>query len=664
MIIQLIIEPLLFIAFIISCLYLPGKLLLSKLKLEVSPIEDIFLPLGLGIVLFTFVSYVLSWINLEILILPIFLVVDFFAIKNKLHLPQKIAKLHFLPLGAAGIMSLIFSLRMLVTGQYGNKILINHDDPWHLALINELKVHFPPSNPAFAEMPLKGYHFFYDLFAAKISNIFYITPVSLHFHLIPLFSALMWALGVYALLFKWTKKTSAGLWAVFLTMFGGSFAFFLVLQGHPEIDLDGGLGIGTSIWSLYNPPLTMSLLIITTSLFIILNYLRDKRQAWLIPLSLCIGIITMFKVYAGMVMLGAFLILVALQLIKKNYRILFSLAAVGFLFLCTFGIFLGGSGSLIFYPLWGPERLLQSFAWYHYDNKMYVYSGYLQNHTRVIHGLIGLILTKAYGLILFILGNLGTRLLGIAALLLLVFPKKRKLPSVFSFLLLVMLLISIIIPLFFIQTGKVFEIIQMAQYYLFFASLFASVGFAVFFELKFNLILKSLLIVVILIMTVPHMQGVFLSYSQEIKLFQSVNSPYYEMRHYLSTIGKYDDTVLELPPKEIEPNYESILGWYSHTSTPAMTALANKRTYFDNEFIDFPNLDVRARIDFVINIITLTNYDSANPENHDKDALAIKLLKSKGIKYVYAAYEIPLFGHSPSVTRIYKAVDNVLYKIN
>jgi len=660
---QFIFEFLLFILFIITCLYLPGKFLLSKLKLELSPLEDIFLPLGLGIVIFTFAGYLLSWIKLEILILPIFLILDVLLLKDKLFLPKKIAKQHLFPLSIAAILSLIFSLKMLITGQYGNNIFIRHDDPWHLALINELKVHFPPFNPAFAGIPLKGYHFFYDFFASLISNIFFISPISLHFHLIPLFSALMWGLGVYVLLFKWTKKMSVGVWGVFLTMFGGSFAFIFNLLGHTSVSLDNGLGIGLPTWSLYNPPLTMSLIIILVTLIMILNYLKDKNQAWLIPLALCIGMVSMFKVYAGIILIGTFLLLVLFQLLKKNYKVIYSLFAVIIIFLGTFWLFAGGSGSLIFFPLWGPERLLQSFTWYNYDNKIYVYGNYVSTHSRFIHGLIGLILTYAYGLILFILGNLGTRLIGMFSLLALL-KKKRRLPSFFAFLLLIMLLISIIIPLFFIQTGKVFEIIQMGQYYLFFASLLAAFGFAIFFELKFNKLLKALLIAILVIATIPHMYGIFSEYTSVSTQFVSYNSPYFQTMHYLSNLGSYDDTVLELPPKEIQPDYKSILDWYSHTSNPSLTALANKRVYFDNEFIDFPNLNLRSRINFIASVAEFTNNNFSNSANTNEDAVTLLgLLKDKQIKYVYSSYDIPLFNHNHNVIKIYQKDNNYLYKV-
>lgn len=37
-----------------------------------------------------------------------------------------------------------------------------------MALINELKANFPPDNPGFAGVPLKGYHFFYNFAGVDI----------------------------------------------------------------------------------------------------------------------------------------------------------------------------------------------------------------------------------------------------------------------------------------------------------------------------------------------------------------------------------------------------------------------------------------------------------------------------------------------------------------
>jgi len=447
-------------------------------------------------------------------------------------------------------------------------------------------------------------------------------------------------------------------------MFGGSFSFIFYLFGNKTIDLDGGLGIGTPIWSLYNPPLSMSLIIIIAILFMIYNFLQDKRKAWLFLLALCIGMISMFKVYAGIIMFGAFIVFALQQLRSKNYKIFLSLILAALVFLGTYWLFAGGSGSLIFFPLWGPERLLQSFTWFNYDNKIYVYTNYVVSHSHFFHGLIGLAYTYTTGLVLFIFGSLGTRLLGFLCLVFLLTPKKRKLPSFFSFLLFVMLLISIVIPLFFIQTGKVFEIIQMGQYYLFFCSLFAGLGFATFFALKFNKYIKGLILGILLISTVPHMYGTFSSYLQEVQAFRSMNSPYFQTMHYLSTIGKYDDTVLELPPNDVLPTAKSIREWYYYSSNASLTALANKRTYFDNEFIDFPNLDLRERLNYMEDVMQLIANDITSSSYPNMDNQLLGLLKDGKIKYIYVPYESPFLNKSRNLKRIYQKGNYILYVVN
>src|SRR3989338_3947972 len=183
---QLFLELVLFIFAIVICFYLPGKFLLAKLKLSLGSPEDIFFPFVLGIMLFTLVSYIFSWLKLEIIILPLILIIDILAIKSKKWLPNNIDKRQLIPLFIVLIFSIIFSISMLTAGVYGDSIKYRGDHLWHLALINELKNNFPPDNLGFAGVPLRGYHFFYNFLLAKISNIFFISPVSLYFLFFPL----------------------------------------------------------------------------------------------------------------------------------------------------------------------------------------------------------------------------------------------------------------------------------------------------------------------------------------------------------------------------------------------------------------------------------------------------------------------------------------------
>src|SRR3990167_11267501 len=477
---QLLLEVGIFLISIAVCFYLPGKLLFTKLKLALGSPEDLFLPFALGIILFTLISYVFSWLKLEFIILPLFLVISFYAFKSKKWFPKSIEKFHRWPLIVVVVLAVIFSLSMLTSGVHDNSIQYRRDDLWHSALINELKANFPPDNPGFAGIPLRGYHFFYNFLLAKISNIVFISPLSLHFHFFPLFVAILWGVGVYSFMYKWSKKISIGLWAVFLTMFGGSFAFILRLRGHENLSLDSAFGIQQSATSLINPPFAISIVIIIAVLFAFYQYFTTKKKGWLIPIVLCIGLVSMFKVYAGIILLGSLLLLAPLQLLKKNFMFLIACFFIGILFATTYGILRDPSSVLIFAPFWAPHSvLIDNMPWYGYAEKMYTYT-----KLSVIKGIIE---TELYSWYVFFFGNLGTRLIGLLFLSLFLLKKYKK-PSLFALTVLIMTSISILIPLFFIQSGKVFEIIQMAWYFLFFISLFAAFGLRAFFDLRFNII--------------------------------------------------------------------------------------------------------------------------------------------------------------------------------
>ncbi len=647
-------EFILFIFFIAAGLYIPGKFFLTKLRVKVVFLEDIFLSLSIGILIFTLISYILSWIKLSNLILPVILGINIFAIiiiKNNI-LP-KLDKNHLKPLLLVFSMSIFFSLSMLVTGIFDGSIIYRHDDPWHLALINELKVHFPPDNPGFSEIPLKGYHFFYNFVLAKISNLFFISPNSLHFRFFPVLVSILWGLGVYTLMFKWSKKVSTSLWAVFLSMFGGSFAFILYLQNHIGFSFDSGFGISQPPGSLYNPPFSISIILIITALIILYEYISTKKRTWLIPLTLCIGLISMFKVYAGMILVGGFLIFTLVEIFKKRYIIIFSLLGVAILFFATYWVFTGGSGYLIFYPLWPPHRILQTYPWYGYDEKIYTFTKF-----NVIRGIIQ---TELDGLNIFILGNLGTRLIGLLFLVL-IFIKNRKLPSYFALMVFLMAAISIMVPMFFIQSGKVFEMIQMAQYFLFFSALFAAFGFSYFFSLRFNKYVKFIIFALIVIITLPSAAEGLKNYSGTAKTAQSLSTPYFQTLSFLSKQENYDATVLIMPGQGTKADNDSLLQWY-RSSTPEVMAFSNKRSFLSNQYIDFPGADKEKRLDFIKNMIIFTSTPATSSAYLDRKEKIITQLRDNKIHFIFSSYEILSFVDIPEIKKVYKNYPYVIYKI-
>lgn len=654
---QSILEILLFVFVLITCFFLPGKFLNSLLNLKLRFLEDLFFSTVIGMMLFTLIIYISSWLRLEIIVLPILLLIDFLVIRKEKWLLIKFENKHIWPILIIIFLSIIFSVHMLSMGVFGDSIAYRKDDLWHLALINELKVNFPPDNPGFAGIPLRGYHFFYNLLLAKINNIFHISSLSLYFHFFPPLIAFLWGMGVYSLMYIWSKNIKVALWAVFLTLFGGSFAFILNLQGHNGLSIDSAFGISQPATSLINPPYAISIVIVVAVLFALYQYLSTRKYKWLVPLVLCLGLVSMFKVYAGMILLSSMLLLVVVELLMRRVLLFFALFISGILFLATYWVFRDPSSTLIFFPLWAPHKvLLDNMTWYGYEEKHYTYS-----RLGVIRGLIKI---ELYGLYIFIFGNLGTRLFGLLFLPLSLL-KKWKFPSTFALVVFIMMLISILTPLFFIQSGQVFEIIQMAWYFLFFSSLFAAFGFAILFDFRYSRIVKLVLIVAILLITLPSAYENYKGYFERRLSFKrdSLSDPYYKAMSFLSLQGDYNSTVVEIPPKYIQANDSDLTTWFL-SSTPAIVAFSNKRSFFNNENIIFYGIDLNQRIKFLKKIILINKISSTAPDFERLQIEVMKGIKENKISYVFSPYSLPSFISIKPIHELYRNEKYVIYKVN
>jgi hypothetical protein len=592
---------------------------------------------------FLFLLYVLSWVHLEILAILFYGLIDFFAVRTGAFPFQSIEKKHRFSLVVIGVFSLIFSTPLLLLGIYSNTVLYYFDDMWHLALIREFAFRFPPHIPTYSGVPLTGYHFFYDFLLAKISEFFAISPFSLHFHLFSVFTAVLWGLGTYVLLFVWTKRRSTALVGVFLTMFGGNFAYLYYFAGHTQVSLADGLGIMQPAYSIYNPPFSLSIVFILFALIALYYFLQTRQKLYLILIVLAAGLLPMTKIYGAMVFFPGFVIVAAWDFLRKKFDSFIALLAIGVFFLATYGIFVGEQGGLIWFPLWAPIGILRSFSWYNFDNKIYVYT-----HQGVLHGLIE---TYAYGLFVFLILDLGTRILGILLLPITYFRQiiKRKPPSLFSLSVLIMLVISIFIPLFFIQTGKVFEIIQLGSYYLFFCSLFATLGFGILFSLRFRLafIVQTILLVILFSFTICSSfviyKGIFDNQQKRV----SLDSPYYQALFFLQKRGTYMDTVLELPSHEIGANMSGLRYWYNNSS-PIVTSFANKQTFLSSTGIDFKGMDTKTRMSDII--MVLQYRDDATNVNK---SVATNVLKTNHIRFIFSPYAFDSLLQIPGVKKIY-----------
>ena len=185
-----------------------------------------------------------------------------------------------------------------------------------------------------------------------------------------------------------------------------------------------------------------------------------------------------------------------------------------------------------------------------------------------------------------------------------------------------MIVTSLLIPLLFIQSVKVFEIIQMSWYYPFLASLVAAFGL--------SLIKQKVLIVLIIFLTLPSTYEIYTHYVTPPKTRGNVaDFPEYQ---FLRSRGMYDNTVLELPSRTPDLTRDKLLIWFNHSS-PHMAAYANKRSYASTMQIDFPNMDIEGRIAILQEVLRLASASASVPLG--------ELLVKNNIKYLYTPDEYP-----------------------
>lgn len=639
----------LFLAAVIICFYIPGKVLAYYLRLSFTSLETYCFPTALGIVLFLFICYILDSFHLFLLIYPILLIFlcTFFLKKIPLFFPlQKQDKLAFIIIF---ILAILFSYPMFFSGYYPNGVhLISSnyfDATLHLSLINELQVHFLPHNPGFAGTQFQDYHFFSDYLLSKMIQIFHIEKVIAYFQLFPFFIALLWGTGVYMLINRWMGNKIAALCSVFLTQFGGSFVFLVYVFGYSGPDLNSGFGMLQPSASLVNPPYATSTILIIFGLISLLSYLQTKKNTWIFPIILFFGLAAEFKVYAGIILFSGFLFLLGIKILKKQFHFILIFCGICLVFAMTYLRVIGKGGFLIFFPYWAPITVARdNLKFMNYDNQMMTYAGFHMWHR--------IVLLQIKIFIMFLFGNIGSRIFGLLSLYF--YPNKKKFfLSEFTLTVLSMLAVSFFIPLFFIQSIKVFEITQMFNYFLFFVALFSGIGFGAFLKSRVPLIIKIAACIIILLLTIPSDYEVFYNYLPTVT--PSISQQSLEAMRYLEKQGNYESTVLVLP--DMQTKGLDSLQWIYATNL-FVPAFSNKQGYINNQTLMLPD-DIEERNKFVR---TILSFEKKSEKNSDSGQSISKKLHEKNIKFIYTQYKLPVSAQI-GLKEIYANKEAYIYKV-
>jgi len=351
-----------------------------------------------------------------------------------------------------------------------------HDGIWHIALINQL-AKFSFGNPVFAGSSLANYHFGFDLLAAVLSRLTGIIPVNLYFQILPPVMAVLIGILTFKFVEKWTLSKKASWWATFFVYFGGSWGWLISLVRYGKLGGESTFWANQAVSTLINPPYALSLIILLSGLIKLLDYLKKPDKKNLLICALFFGVLIQVKVYVGVIVLGSLFCswLAALIFYRVKAKDFFSLKIFS-LFLCTLFfaavVFLPfnlkATSLLVFSPLWFSRTMIaysDRLGWFKLENARlaYFHSGEW----------LKWLLAEGLALTIFILGNLGTRIVGVCYGGLW-WRRKKKISEIESFLLF-FLVISLVLPLLFIQKSNPWNTIQFFYYFQFMLAIFAGV---------------------------------------------------------------------------------------------------------------------------------------------------------------------------------------------
>jgi hypothetical protein len=172
---------LLFIPLFLITFYIPGRYILRISNVYAKDaVSHITLSLGLGIAIFLFTIYSLSWVHL---VSFYYLFIAYCLLREGLSVLDNIQQYSWKKLSFNKNILLIFLGSIITTALvWSSGLMTSHgmelygvnaiDGIVHMSLINQFIDQFPAMTPYLSGIPFRGYHFFYDFMIANFAILF------------------------------------------------------------------------------------------------------------------------------------------------------------------------------------------------------------------------------------------------------------------------------------------------------------------------------------------------------------------------------------------------------------------------------------------------------------------------------------------------------------
>lgn len=625
----LLVNALKYLLFVLCGVLFPGMVFLKKIfkenKEDESLVVEIFLSLCLGLVGITLTAYILGYLHLYLLTLVYVIGVDVLFFKKKLYLVfkgvKKISIKTSLPFGLIILAGVVFQYLPVFRSGWVYDFGLGfwgpngHDGVWHLSLINQLVRGLPPDNPVFSDAVLKNYHYLYDLLLTTTRFLTRVDSADLLFRFYPLLLSLILGLGTYSLSSFLFKKKMAVFFSLFFVYFAGSFGWIVDYIHQKTLSGESDFWANQSISFNLNPPFAISLVITLALFYFLLNFSRIKTKTGYLLVALLVGSLIGFKSYAGILVLGSLGVVALVELLKgKGFcylklfipSVIISLA----IFIPNFTF---GQQFFIFSPFWLVNSVIDSPDRVGWLKLSAARQAYLARGQWPKFFFIELV-----SLLIFFVGNLGMRVLSIA----LITNLRKKTSDYFVIFAVIFSLLSILIPLIFIQQGNDWNIVQFLYYLLFISSLLTG-GVLAYIFYKFPKSFGVLITIGVLILTPINSVSTAKSYIYPSPhTFVSFNE--LEALKFLSNQPK--GTVLTYPfQKDVRSKLSDPVPLFAYDTTAYVGAFSHQGVYLEdliqNEILQTGYVK---RLDGENNFFSSANYDLKN-----------NFLKESNIKYIY-----------------------------
>lgn len=569
---------LIFLIVALFCFTFSGLVILRKFIPDLDDLEKFTLVSVFGLVIFTLSAYILMIANLRFL-MWFFPVVGLWSlIKLRCEIlsfrPKIIHKVAFLLVFTIGIIGMV-AVNAPSGFPYRDGIYFysshGHDGIWHLALMEQMhKNIFPLQNPEYAGHKLQNYHFFVDLLMSEFSRLFTFSNLDIYFRFMPAIFSILLGLSGFIFVRLWSKSEIAGIWSMVFIYFAGSFGFIVTFIKDRQIGGETTFWVSQTQSVLGNPPHAAAFIIVTTFLFCLLKYFKNYRLSYFIVCVILGGSIIGFKVYGGLLILAGLAVLGIFEIvIKRKIKTLFLFMLT---FVLSFSIYFPNSVNsqdfLVWQPWWYirtmivvPDRL----GWLDLELRRQTYIAE-HNWKRVIQ-------VELTALLLFLVGNLGMRLIGFWTVFKIF--KNNIFKDSFNLFFILITFASFFIPVFFLQKGVVWNSIQFNQYFLLFFGFFAAKSMVSVLDILRNVYWRVGISAFIILFSIPTQIGLLRQFYTNPPL-SKISYEEISALNFLKNHTSIDVIILTAPFNKYErEKYTStpipIYAWYDTGYIPAIS---------------------------------------------------------------------------------------------